>query len=72
MFVLNSSLTLVLVTRIFFLKRMVYKCTNVTLSLFGTPARTSTADMISIIPLPYEGKFGHNKKFEDAEPNGVK
>lgn len=38
------------------------------LSLFGTPARISTDDMISIILLPDEGKFGHNKKkFEDAE-----
>jgi hypothetical protein len=35
--------------------------------LFGTPARISTDDMISIILLPDEGKFGHNKKkFEDA------
>ena len=37
------------------------------------PLARSTADIISIIPLPDKGKFGHNKKkFEDAEVDGVK
>lgn len=68
MFVLNSSL--VLGTHFFLYKEW---CGNVTLSLFGTPARTYTADMISIIPLPDKGKFGHNKKkFEDAEVEVVR